>query len=86
MVGDSTPAPVVCQHSFYVSELYRTGLNPKKFSYNRDKAGEWSYVQEVTGFGKSAAVGFGVLAGAAVLTTEAWAESKNNSTNRKKLG
>ncbi|AXY75146.1 hypothetical protein D3H65_14670 [Paraflavitalea soli] len=83
VVGDSTLVPVAYQHSFYISEVYRTGLNPKKFAYNREKAGEWAYVQEVTGFGKSAAVGFGVLAGAAVLTTEAWAESKNNQPNRK---
>ncbi len=83
VVGDPTPVAVAYQHSFYISELYRTGLNPKKFTYNRDRAGEWAYVEEVTGFGKSAAVGFGVLAGAAVLTTEAWAESKNNQSYRK---
>lgn len=83
VVGDPTPVRVAYQHSFYVAELYRTGLRPKKFTYNREKAGEWAYVEEVTGFGKSAAVGFGVLAGAAVLTTEAWAESKNNQANRK---
>jgi hypothetical protein len=83
VVGDSTPVPIAYQHSFYVSELYRTGLNPKKFDYNRERAGEWAYVQEITGFGKSAVFGFGVLAGAAVLTTEAWAESKNNNSTRK---
>lgn len=84
VVGDSSvPMPVAYQHSFYVSELYRTGVRPKKFILYRDKPGEWSYVEEVTGFGKSAATGFGVLAGAAILTTDAWLESRNHQSGQK---
>jgi hypothetical protein len=84
VVGDSSaPMPVAYQHSFYVSELYRTSIRPKKFAVNRNKPGEWSYVEEVTGFGKSAATGFAVLAGAALLTTDAWAERQNGQSGRK---
>ncbi len=84
VVGDSSaPVPVAYQHSFYVSELYRTLVRPKRFTLYRDRPGEWSYVEEVTGFGKSAATGFGVLAGAAILATDAWLESKNGQSGRK---
>lgn len=84
VVGDSSASvPVAYQQSFYVSELYRTLVRPKKFTLYRDRPGEWSYVEEVTGFGKSAATGFGVLAGAAILTTDAWLESRNGQSGRK---
>jgi hypothetical protein len=59
--------PVAYQNSFYISEIYITDLDPETFWYSNQYKGNQYYVQETTGFGK----GFGVVAGAVLLTSAA---------------
>ncbi len=67
IIGEQTARPVAYQHSFYISEVYTTELDPGSFWFNSEYRGNQYYVTETTGFGK----GFAIVAGVALLTTAA---------------
>ena len=71
--GEKHAKTIAYPHSFYISEIYTTGLDPETFWIGTQYRGNQYYVKETTGFGK----GFGVVAGVALLTTAAALEQKN---------
>ena len=71
--GEKNAKPMAYQNSFYISEIYTTGLDPESFWVGAQNRGNQYYVKETTGFGK----GFGVVSGIALLTTAAALEQKN---------
>jgi hypothetical protein len=78
-VGEAGARPAVYEHSFYVSELQSTILEPGNFGFNLQQRGNRYYIREETGFGR-AATGFGVIAGTAVIEGAAAALHARNCT------
>lgn len=78
-VGEAGAKPAVYEHSFYVSDLQTTSLNPSNFGFNLQQRGNRYFIREQTGFGK-AATGFGVVAGVAVISGAAAALHPQNCT------
>lgn len=76
----SLDKPVVYQHSFYISEIMTTILQPHNFRFINDKDGNRFYTSRANGFGKAAG-GFGIVAGLALVT---YGEVKAEEYNRSK--
>ena len=77
-IGEQTATPVSYEQSFYISEIYATGLGPEIFWQNNVARGNQYFVRETTGFGK----GFGIVAGAAVITTITALEQGNTASSK----
>lgn len=80
MVGDSTNKPVICEHSFYISQLINTAQPPESIWLTSAYRGNQFYIKEQTGYGRTM-TGFGVIAGTAVLaaTVESLGQTGNNN-------
>lgn len=76
-VGDAIPgASVAYNHEFYISELVRTGIRPKKYMLDREQQGNQAYLQKISGFGKGlGAVGATLLVATVAGATEAAVEA-----------
>jgi len=64
MFGEKSASPVAFEHSFYISEIYSTGLGPTDFWYGNSFRGDQYCVKKTTAFGK----GFGIVGGIALLS------------------
>jgi hypothetical protein len=59
---------VTYEHSFYIEEFIRAGMAPEYFQFTNNQEGNRAYVRETSGF---ANVGWGIVAGAAIITSAA---------------
>jgi hypothetical protein len=62
--GDKDARPIAFQHSFFISEIYSTGIDPSNFWFSGQNMGDQYYVRQTTGFGR----GFGIVGGVALLS------------------
>lgn len=77
-IGEKTAIPVSYEQSFYISEVYSTGLGPEIFWQNNVARGNQYFVRETTSPGK----GFGIVAGVAVISAISALEQRNTASSK----